>query len=70
MAEVCFLQGESRCRVLTYKYATFSEQDKVRRMDRLRKKKQEEAEAAGENDDLDDGLLAQELQEGGDQWEE
>jgi hypothetical protein len=70
MAEVCFLQGESRSRVLTYKYATFSEQDKVRRMDRLRKKKQEEAEAAGENDDLDDGLLVQELQEGGDQWEE
>jgi len=70
MAEVCFLQGEYRCRVLTYKYATFSEQDKARRLDRLRKKKQEEAAAAGENDDLDDGLLAQELQEGGDQWEE
>lgn len=58
MAEVCFLQGEYRSRVLTYKYASFSAQDKARRLERLRRKKQEEAEAAGENDDLDDGLLA------------
>lgn len=27
-------------------------------------------EAAGENDDLDDGLLSKELAEAGDRWEE
>lgn len=59
MAEVCFLQGEYRSRTLTYKYATFSDQDKSRRLARLRKQKQEEAEGAAENDELDDGLLAQ-----------
>lgn len=53
-----------------YKYAPFDEKDRERRLARLRKKKQEEAEAAGENDDLDDGLLGKELAEQGDRWEE
>lgn len=57
MAEVCFLLSEYRSRVLTYKYAAFKEQDEERRLLRLREKKKKEAEEAGENDDLDDGLL-------------
>jgi len=70
MAEVCFLQSEYRARTLSYKYADYVEQDRVRRLERLRKQKLEEMEAAGENDDLDDGLLSKELAETGDKWEE
>jgi hypothetical protein len=57
MAEVCFLLSEYRSRVLTYKYASFNEQDEERKLQRLREKKKKAAEEAGENDDLDDGLL-------------
>lgn len=70
MAEVCFLISEYRSRVLTYKYATFNEQDEARKLERLREKKKKEAEEAGENDDLDDGLLRQELKEQGDKWDQ
>jgi len=57
MAEVCFLQSEYRARILSFKYADFDQKDQERRLARLRQKKKEEAERAGENDDLDDGLL-------------
>lgn len=36
MAECCFLQGEYRERILTYKYADFFDRDDKRRIDRLR----------------------------------
>lgn len=57
MAEVCFLQSEYRTRTLEYKYADFDLKDRARRLERLKQKKKDEAEAAGENDDLDDGNL-------------
>jgi hypothetical protein len=41
----------------------------VRRLNRFRQKKKEEAEDHA-NDDLDDGMLRQELAELGDKWEE
>jgi len=70
MAEVCFLQSEYRERNLTYKYADFNKKDAVRRLERYRISKKELADAAGENDELDDGLLGKELAEQGDKWEE
>ena len=66
LAEVCFLQGEYRSRVLDYKYAGYQAQDQERKLARLRLKKQQEAE---ENGELDDGLLKQELEQEEDKWE-
>lgn len=57
MAEVCFIQSEYRMRTLEYKYADFEQKDYARRLERLRQKKKEEADAAAENDDLEDGTL-------------
>lgn len=47
LAEVCFLIGEYRERILTYKYAKFIEIDNERRLNRLKEKKKSEAEATG-----------------------
>jgi len=54
LSEICFLQSEYRSRILSYKYASYAEQDHERRLERLRQIKKEAAET---NDDLDDGLL-------------
>mmetsp|Transcript_13381 Transcript_13381/g.20917 ORF Transcript_13381/g.20917 Transcript_13381/m.20917 type:complete len:212 (+) Transcript_13381:433-1068(+) len=70
MAEICFLKAEYRSRTLSYKYAKFDEEDIQRRLDRLRQKKLDELREAGENDELDDGLLQKELGDLGDKWEE
>ena len=65
LSEICFLQSEYRSRCLNYKYANYQAEDTIRKLEILRNKKTEEG-----NDDLDDGLLRQEIQEGQDKWEE
>ena len=71
LAEVCFLQSEYRSRVLDYKYADYVKQDDERKLELLKKKKKREAEGGeDQNDELDDGLLREQLKQEKDKWEE
>ena len=66
LAEVCFLLAEYRQRILTYKYADFSEKDAKRRVDRFieNKRREKEKENADDLGELgEDGALANVQQE-------